>query len=94
MQEQIIGADLTALSKPDLIAYTCDSSRYGQEKMSERPQCTNTYMRTASEFLTNPDLELSQVYIKVLESRISELEKTINHPRRIPKTQVHGPPVI
>jgi len=41
--------------------YTRRSSKCGQEKMNERPQCTVAYMRTASEFLTNPQFEMRWV---------------------------------
>ncbi len=49
--------------------YTCDNSRYGQEKLvpgldpGSQPQRTLAYVRTASEILTNPDLEVARVYI-------------------------------
>ncbi len=42
--------------------YTCDNSRYGQEKSNERPQRTVAYVRTASEILTNPDIGVAWVY--------------------------------
>ncbi len=41
---------------------TLDNLRYGQEKPNERPQRTLSYVRTASEVLTNPELKLSRVY--------------------------------
>ncbi len=44
--------------------YTCDSLRYGQEKTNERPERTEVYVRTAREVLTNPELEIAQVYRK------------------------------
>ena len=47
--------------------YTCDSLRYGQEKPNERPQRTDTYVRTASDVLTNPDLEVARVHTEMEE---------------------------
>ena len=55
-----------------LLFYTCDNSRYGQEKMNERPQRTMSYVRTGSEILTNPDLEVAQVYLSFIYFRGAE----------------------
>ncbi len=46
--------------------HTCDNLSYGQEKLNERPEHTKTYVRTANEVLTNPELEEARVCIKDL----------------------------
>ncbi len=55
---------------PDVRTYTRDNSRYGQEKLSERPQRAKTYVRTTSKVLTNPDLEVARVYTAFCDEHI------------------------
>ncbi len=84
---------------------TYDSSRYGQEKTcpgpepGSRPQCTNAYMRTASDprswsrtrFLTNPDLGIAWVYIgmKLCDNIIDGTWYSSTLGKRVPADSPH-----